>query len=150
MSLPASTLTKSLIQERSAADGRLARVEREAERPHVGQQLALVVDRLGQRARVARERMAPARLGKALDERLGLRVEVEKAHVPVEGAQTRDRVREPGEPRRDLGVERDRDAVAAGLREIARRRLDERQRQVVDRVIAGILERAERDVLAGA
>ena len=114
MSLPASTLTKSLIQERSAAADELARVEREAQRPHVGQELALVVDRLGQRSRVARERMAAARLGKALDERFGLRVEVEKAHVPAERAQTRDRVREPGEPGCDLGVERDRDAVAAG------------------------------------
>ena len=81
---------------------------------------ALVVDRLGQRSLLARERMAPARFGKALDERLGLGVEVEKAHVPAERAQARDRVREPGEPRRDLGVERDRDAVAPGLREIAR------------------------------
>ena len=43
-----------------------------------------------------------------------------------------------------------RHAVAAGLRGVADGGLDERQRQVVHRVVAGILEGPERDILAGA
>ena len=51
VSLVASTLMKSLIQARSVGGGRFAGVDARAERAHVGEQRALVLDRFGQRAR---------------------------------------------------------------------------------------------------
>ena len=94
--------------------------------------------------------MPAARLGEAFDERFRLGVEIEEAHAPARGAQTRQRVGEVGEARGGLGVERDRDAVAPRAGEITGRLGDQRQRQVVDGVVAGVLERHKSDALAGA
>ena len=93
--------------------------------------------------------MAAPRLGESLDERGRLRVEVEEPYVPPCRLELCDRLRQRGKTGRGLDVERDRHTIAVRFREVSRRLGDQWQREVVDRVVARILERRERDALAG-
>ena len=126
----------------------VAGVESKAEFAGLGQQVAFVVDGLGERARVARKRMPAARFREPLDQRVDLGVEVEKAHIPPGATRMRDGLRESGQARPGLDVERHRHAVLAAGGEMRDRLRQQRGRQVVDRVIAGILERGQRHALA--
>ena len=95
--------------------------------------------------------MTTTRFGEAFDQRFGLRIEIEEAHVPVgRASQPRECIGQIAEAGCRLDVERDRDALASCVGEIASGLGDERQRKVVDRVIAGVFERPERDALAGS
>ena len=94
--------------------------------------------------------MAATRLGKALDQGFGLRVQVEEAHAPAGRAHPRERVGQVGQAGRGLDVERDGDAIATRRVQVARGFGDERQREIVDRVIARVLERRQRDALSRA
>src|SRR5258706_219312 len=79
-----------------------------------------------------------ARIGEALDERLRLRVEIEKTHVPAETTELVERRRQVGEAGGRLDVEGDCHTVASRARQIGGGLGDERQRKVVDRVVAGV------------
>jgi len=76
----------------------------------VGEELSFELDRLGQRARLARERMPPPRLGETLDQGVRLRVEHQEADVPARLAQRRECLAELRDAVVGAQVERDGDA----------------------------------------
>src|SRR5262245_4967697 len=94
--------------------------------------------------------MAAAGLGKALDQRLVLRVEKQQANVDadrLEPAHRRGQLRER-EPA--AGIDRDRDALVARLREGVDGGGEERCGQVVDAIEVRVLEDVQRDALTRA
>ena len=95
----------------------------------------------------AGQRMAAARLGEALDQRLGARVEEQHAHV-VLARQVADQAGHFVERRTRARVDRDREPALAILGEVAGEFGEHVRRQVVDAVIACVFERVQRDGLA--
>jgi hypothetical protein len=141
---------KSLIQVRNVGGRRFAGVEYEAKRTHIGLQRAFEFDGFGQRSRVGRKRMPAARFRETLDQRLGFGVEVQETHGKPGRAQLVDHHRKRGEARFRPDVETDRDVPVTRALQIGHCFREERQGQIVDRVIAGILERRECHAFAGA
>jgi hypothetical protein len=92
--------------------------------------------------------MAPPRLGEALHERFDGGVEIEEAHLPAALLERGHCLGKTVQSRAALDVECDRYAFLTGTFEIARRIDEQRHRQVVDGVVARILECRQCDALA--
>jgi hypothetical protein len=114
------------------------------------EQLALAGDRLVERALGIGERMAAARLGEALDERVVLCLEDEQADVHALGLQAAERARQLRERRAAARIDRDRHALIARIAQERDGLEEQRRREVVDAVEARVLEDVQRDALAGA
>ena len=97
----------------------LAGVDVVGERADFGEQLALRFDAFGQGARVVRQRMAAARFGEALDQRVGLGIEEQHAQIDRRARRSsRDPGRQLFERRAAAHVDADRDAsIAVAARE---------------------------------
>src|SRR6202171_32061 len=88
-------------------------------------------------------------LRKALDQRIGLGIEVQKAYRPALCMRGVDDAGQSIEPGLGLYIEHDRDPILRRSLECREERWQLRERDVRDRVIATVLERGERDALAG-
>ncbi len=148
--------TRSLICSRSCDDVHVRRVDHELRRvDHGAEQLALFLDRVREARALVGQRMLAASLAEARQEHLVVGLE--------EHDLARDRVRSQLlHERRNL-----RDVVAAAIarieadadvlerrvlaqQQLVDERAKQRRRDVVDAVEAEILERVQRDALAGA
>ena len=88
MVMPVPAMPDEILDPGAQRIGRqLAGVDAVGERADLLQHFALGVDALGQGAGVVRQRVAAARLGKALDQRFGLRVEKQHAQIDLPPAQ---------------------------------------------------------------
>ncbi len=93
--------------------------------------------------------MPASRLGEALDQGERLRFEEDHAQVRTLGAQRFDDLRQLRETCAAARVDGDGDAGLAFARKILDERGQQRQRQVVDAVIADVREHGDGDALAG-
>ena len=100
----------------------VARIEPLAELADLLQQLAFARDRLGDRRVAVTERMRAAGFREALDERLVAGVEKEQPSINAVRFQGAQRARQLGERRTAAGVDRDGDALVAGVGEEVDRR----------------------------
>jgi hypothetical protein len=127
----------------------LAGVDAVAEQSDVGQQPALLLDRLLQGDARAGERMAAARFREAPQQRRGRRLEVEHAAVDAAAAQAADVLgqRSQGCAAR---VDADRDPIVSRLGKVVEHLIERACRQIVDAVEAAVLEHVQRDTLARA
>src|SRR5690348_2897953 len=104
----------------------LARVDVMRQGAYFGEQFALGFDALGQGARIVRERMAAAGLGKALDQRVRLGIEEQHAQVDRSLAQLRDPSRQFLQRWTAAYVHADRNASVA----FVRKKIDEAGQQI--------------------
>src|SRR5262249_47435550 len=98
----------------------------------------------------ASERMAAAGLGKALDQRLVLRVEKQQANVDPDRLEPAHRRRQLREREPAARIDGDRDAPVARLREEVDGGGEEHCGQVVDAIEVRVLEDVQRDALTRA
>src|SRR6185369_9569792 len=125
----------------------VAGVDAVAERGDAREEAALVLDRLGKRKVGAEQRMLATRFGEAAQQGRGARLEVEHAAVDPAALQRFD-VRRQRRERGAAGVDADRGFLLAGYGEEIRDLEEQRRGEVVDAVIAGVLENVQRDALA--
>ncbi|MNC86085.1 hypothetical protein D3C83_17170 [compost metagenome] len=94
--------------------------------------------------------MAPARLGEALDQRVGLGFEEQDPHVVSALAEIRDLPGQFGELRGGARVDAQRRAFPPARGQQIHRLPQQLQRQVVHVIVAAVLEHVERHALARA
>ena len=114
-----------------------------------GETNALLGDRFGQRALVARQRVPAACFRVALAQRFGFRVEEEELHVVLLRAQRVELLRQCFDAAAAANVDGDGDLAVALLPELIDERLQQLRRQIVDAVVRSVLEQVEGDRLAG-
>ena len=122
----------------------LAGVDHGRELAQLGEQLALELDRLDQRAAVG-ERMGAPRLREAPDQRGGGRVEKDRLHADAFALQLREQRQQVRQRAGAAHVDGDGDAPIAALRLEAQELAQQLGRQVVDAEESGVLERVQRD-----
>src|SRR5262249_42853727 len=128
----------------------VGRVQALADLAYRGEDLALARQALLESARSGRERVAPARFGEAAYQRVVLGIEEKQAQIHSLGLQRGDVSGDPLERVPGAGVDAHRDPLVAGAAQQLRRLLEQLAREVVDAVVAAVLERIEGDALAGA
>src|SRR6267154_1570500 len=127
----------------------IGRVEAIADLAHGCEDLALARQGRRERARARCERMAPARLGEAPDQGIVLRVEEEQAQVHALSFQRGYVFRDELERVAHAGVDAHCDMLVACTAEQLRRLLEQLPREIVDAVVAAVLQCVEGDALAG-
>jgi len=93
--------------------------------------------------------MTAARLGKARDQGLVARLEEDEARRDAHRLQVAQLLRQGGDGAAGAHVDGHRHAIVALVAQLAHQRRQQGGRQVVDAVVTGVLQRAQRDALAG-
>src|SRR3954469_4505597 len=120
-----------------------------AEERDVGEERALVLDRLLQRDARASEGMAATRLREAPQQRCGGRLEVEHAAIDAAATQAADVLGQRAE-RGAARIDADGDALVPRFGQVAQDLVERAGGQVIDAVEAAVLQHVQRDALARA
>ncbi len=126
----------------------IAGVDAVAEVEQGVQRLALAGDRLGERAVAVGHRVAAARFREALDQHLVARVEKDEAHRDAGGLELLQLLRQGRDRGAAAHVGRHGDTRMPGAAQVGEQFAEQRRRQVVDAVVAGVLQHVERDGFA--